>query len=74
MDSIANQTAKLRLMTGGQMSLPITLIATIGGGSSNAAPHSDTNYPALMNLGWAVSATARYVAMGSTTIVRHGGD
>jgi pyruvate dehydrogenase E1 component beta subunit len=51
MDSIANQMAKLRLMTGGQMSLPITIIATIGGGSSNAAQHSDTNYPALMNLG-----------------------
>jgi pyruvate dehydrogenase E1 component beta subunit len=60
MDSIANQMAKLRLMTGGQMSLPITIIATIGGGSSNAAQHSDTNYPALMNLG------GLYVAVPAT--------
>src|SRR5215471_16763914 len=37
MDSIGNQMSKLRLMTGGQMELPITIIATIGGGSSNAA-------------------------------------
>jgi len=51
MDSIGNQMSKLRLMTGGQMELPITIIATIGGGSSNAAQHSDTAYPMLMNLG-----------------------
>ena len=51
MDSIGNQMSKLRLMTGGQMELPITIIATIGGGSANAAQHSDTAYPMLMNLG-----------------------
>ena len=51
MDAIGNQMSKLRLMTGGQLSLPITVIATIGGGSANAAQHSDTPYPALMNLG-----------------------
>ena len=51
MDSIGNQMSKLRLMTGGQMELPITIIATIGGGSANAAQHSDTAYPVLMNLG-----------------------
>ncbi|MFY9867318.1 MAG: transketolase C-terminal domain-containing protein [Trebonia sp.] len=51
MDAIGNQMSKLRLMTGGQMELPITIIATIGGGSSNAAQHSDTSYPMLMNLG-----------------------
>ena len=50
-DAIANQMAKLRLMTGGQMELPITVIAGYGGGSSTAAQHSDTAYPALMNLG-----------------------
>ena len=61
MDSIGNQMSKLRLMTGGQLELPITIIATIGGGSSNAAQHSDTAYPMLMNLGGlnvAVPATA----------------
>ena len=51
MDAIGNQMSKLRLMTGGQMELPITIIATIGGGSANAAQHSDTAYPVLMNLG-----------------------
>ncbi len=61
MDAIANQMSKLRLMTGGQMELPITIIATIGGGSANAAQHSDTPYAMLMNLGGlnvAVPATA----------------
>jgi acetoin:2,6-dichlorophenolindophenol oxidoreductase subunit beta len=51
MDAIGNQMSKLRLMTGGQVELPITVIATIGGGSANAAQHSDTPYPMLMNLG-----------------------
>jgi pyruvate dehydrogenase E1 component beta subunit len=50
-DAIANQMAKLRLMTGGQLDLPITVIAGYGGGRSTAAQHSDTPYPALMNLG-----------------------
>lgn len=50
-DAIANQMAKLRMMTGGQIELPITMIAGYGGGSSTAAQHSDTAYPAVMNLG-----------------------
>lgn len=50
-DAVANQMAKLRLMTGGQATMPITLIASYGGGGSNAAQHSDSGYPALMNLG-----------------------
>lgn len=51
MDAIANQMAKLRLMTGGQMSLPITILAGCGGGRGSAAQHSDSPYPMLMNLG-----------------------
>ena len=51
MDAIGNQMAKLRLMTGGQMKLPITVLAGYGAGASNAAQHSDTPYPLLMNLG-----------------------
>jgi acetoin:2,6-dichlorophenolindophenol oxidoreductase subunit beta len=51
MDAIGNQMAKLRLMTGGQMSLPITVLCGYGAGASNAAQHSDTPYPVLMNLG-----------------------
>ena len=51
MDAIGNQMAKLRLMTGGQMKLPITVLAGYGAGASNAAQHSDTPYPVLMNVG-----------------------
>ena len=51
MDAIANQMAKLRLMTGGQMTLPITIIAGYGGGAANAAQHSDSAYPPIMSLG-----------------------
>lgn len=50
-DAIANQMAKLRLMTGGQIELPLTVIAGYGGGRSTAAQHSDTPHPLLMNLG-----------------------
>ena len=50
-DSIANQAAKLRFMTGGQIRLPITYMAVYGGGKSIAAQHSDAPYPPLMNLG-----------------------
>lgn len=50
-DAIANQAAKLRLMTGGKINLPIVYIAFAGGGHSSAAQHSDNPHPALMNLG-----------------------
>jgi len=50
-DAIANQMAKLRLMTGGQINLPITVLAFYGGGASSAAQHSDSPHPLLMNLG-----------------------
>lgn len=51
MDAIGNQMAKMRLMSGGQARLPITVICSYGGGGSNAAQHSDTAYPPLLNLG-----------------------
>jgi acetoin:2,6-dichlorophenolindophenol oxidoreductase subunit beta len=50
-DAIANQIAKMRLMTGGQIDIPVTFLACYGGGGSNAAQHSDSAHPALMNLG-----------------------
>lgn len=50
-DAIANQIAKMRMMTGGQINIPVTMIAGYGGGGSNAAQHSDSAHPALMNLG-----------------------
>lgn len=50
-DAIANQAAKLRLMTRGRIRLPIVYMAVAGGGRSSAAQHSDSPHPALMNLG-----------------------
>lgn len=51
MDSIANQAAKLRYMTGGQIKLPIVYLAVVGGGRSAGAQHSDVLHPIFMNLG-----------------------
>src|SRR5690349_19203192 len=51
MDAIGNQMAKMRLMSGGQARLPITVIASYGGGGANAAQHSDTASPPQLNLG-----------------------
>ena len=50
MDGIANQMARARLMSGGQVELPITIIASYGGGRSNAAQHSDTPFAPVMNI------------------------
>lgn len=50
-DAIANQAAKLRYMTNGQVKLPIVYMAVIGGGRSAAAQHSDSIHPLIMNLG-----------------------
>ena len=36
MDGIANQMARARLMSGGQVDLPITIIASYGGGRANS--------------------------------------
>lgn len=50
-DAIANQIAKMRLMTGGQLDIPVTIIAGYGAGGATAAQHSDSVHPALANLG-----------------------
>lgn len=42
MDQIVNQAAKLRYMTGGQVKVPITIRATMGGGRSSGAQHSQS--------------------------------
>ena len=66
MDAIANQAAKLRYMTGGQIKLPIVFLAVMGGGRSAGAQHSDSVHPALMNLGGlkVVMPTTPYDAKG----------
>ncbi|EQB30640.1 alpha-ketoacid dehydrogenase subunit beta [Sphingobium ummariense] len=50
-DSIANQAAKLRYMTAGQLKLPLVYLASTGAGRSSGAQHSDAPYPGVMNLG-----------------------
>jgi pyruvate/2-oxoglutarate/acetoin dehydrogenase E1 component len=42
MDQIVNQAAKMRYMTGGQVQVPITVRATMGGGRSSGAQHSQS--------------------------------
>lgn len=56
-DAIANQAAKLRYMTNGQVKLPVVFIASGSGGRSSAAQHSDSVHPLFMNLGGIFVAT-----------------
>lgn len=49
-DAIANQAAKLRYMTGGQVTLPLVFMAVFGGGRSQGAQHSDSVHSMLVNL------------------------
>jgi pyruvate dehydrogenase E1 component beta subunit len=49
-DQIINQAAKLRYMTGGQLSVPIVFRACTYFNICNAAQHSDRPYPFFMNV------------------------
>ncbi|MCS7202315.1 MAG: dehydrogenase E1 component subunit alpha/beta [Dictyoglomus sp.] len=42
MDQVANQAAKMRYMSGGQVEVPLTIITTIGGGKGYAGQHSQS--------------------------------
>ena len=42
MDQIVNQAAKMRYMTGGQIEVPMVVRATMGGGRSSGAQHSQS--------------------------------
>ena len=42
MDQIVNQAAKIRYMSGGQATVPLTIRATMGAGRSSAAQHSQS--------------------------------
>ena len=42
MDQIVNQAAKMRYMTGGQVEVPMVIRATMGGGRSSGAQHSQS--------------------------------
>ena len=52
MDQLVNNAQKLRLMSGGQLSVPMVLsVAGSGAPGGNAAQHSDNPGPALMHYG-----------------------
>jgi pyruvate dehydrogenase E1 component beta subunit len=50
MDQLANQAARLRYMSGGQVELPIVYFAGTGPSGSAAAQHSENPHPMLMHL------------------------
>jgi pyruvate dehydrogenase E1 component beta subunit len=50
MDQLADQAAKLRYMSGGQVDLPIVYFAATGPSGSGAAQHSENPHPMLMNV------------------------
>lgn len=56
-DAIANQAARLRLMTNGQIRLPVVFMAAGGGGRSNAGQHSDYPHTPVAALGGIYVAT-----------------
>jgi pyruvate/2-oxoglutarate/acetoin dehydrogenase E1 component len=49
MDQIVNQAARWQYMSGGQVSLPIVFMASMGASSSSAAQHSESPHPMLIN-------------------------
>lgn len=50
MDQIVNQMAKIHYMFGGQAPFPIVFRASVGGGRSAAAQHSQSPHPMFMNI------------------------
>lgn len=50
-DQIANQAGKLRYMTGGGASFPLTVVASTGAPGGAAAQHSDSPVAQFMNVG-----------------------
>lgn len=50
MDQLANQAARLRYMSGGQVDLPLVYFAGTGPSGSAAAQHSENPHPTLMQM------------------------
>jgi pyruvate dehydrogenase E1 component beta subunit len=50
LDQVANQAARLRYMSGGQVELPMVIFAGTGPSGSAAAQHSENPHPLLMSL------------------------
>jgi acetoin:2,6-dichlorophenolindophenol oxidoreductase subunit beta len=60
MDQIANQAAKIRYMSGGQVKVPLTIRTVIGAGRSSASQHSQSLHA------WAAHVPGLKVVMPST--------
>jgi len=60
MDPLVNQMAKIRFMSGGQFSMPVTIIAPCGAGTSEASQHSQSLEA------WFLNSPGIKVAMPST--------
>lgn len=61
MDQIVNQASKMRYMTGGQVQVPITVRATMGGGRSSGAQHSQSwhlSSPTALLITWMLRLSA----------------
>lgn len=55
MDQLVNNAQKLRHMTGGQVSVPLTItVPSSGSPGGSAGQHSDDTYPQLLNFGMKV--------------------
>lgn len=50
-DQIVNQLGRMRYMTGGQLSVPVTLLGSSGAQGANAAQHSEVPHAMFMNAG-----------------------
>jgi pyruvate dehydrogenase E1 component beta subunit len=50
LDTILNQAAKLRYMSGGRITLPITIRTTVGAGMALGAQHSDCLYAMFVHI------------------------
>ena len=50
-DQIVNQAARLRYMTGGQLSVPLVIVGSAGAAGSNAAQHSEVPSALFLNAG-----------------------
>lgn len=50
MDQIINQAAKLRCMSGGQFTMPLTIVGLCGSDRSGGAHHSGSLHPLFMNV------------------------
>ena len=70
LDQIVNQAAKIRYMTGGQVSVPVVYRLPMGGGRRNAAQHSQC-LEALLTHFPGIKVVCPVYALGSKRIIKN---